>query len=293
MTQAFNLSQLANLVNTSGQLNAATGLFNQTPVANGGTGLSTVTSGAILLGAGTSAMTVLAGTTPGTVIGSSPTGWSAVPNTSVGGGNYIMRTYTSPSPWVAPAALKAVKVTVIGAGGNGGSATTSGPTAVPSKGGGGGSGAFAQTYYNAPAVSPLTITAGAGTNSFGALVSCTAGSNGGNGTNATFGTGGAGGAVTPSPTIQIAINGFSGAPGDAPAASGNTNSNSGGGANTFMGFGFGGNGQPFPGNAVGANANGYGAGGAGGTRGPGVAPVQGTTGGGNGVPGVIIVEEFY
>jgi hypothetical protein len=40
MTQAFNLSQLANGANTSGQLNASTYLFNQVPVANGGTALS-------------------------------------------------------------------------------------------------------------------------------------------------------------------------------------------------------------------------------------------------------------
>jgi hypothetical protein len=55
MTQAFNLSQLANGVNTTGQLNASTYLFNQVPVANGGTGLSTLTAGYIPYGAGTSA----------------------------------------------------------------------------------------------------------------------------------------------------------------------------------------------------------------------------------------------
>jgi len=40
MTQAFNLSQLANGANTSGQLNASGYLYNQVPVANGGTALS-------------------------------------------------------------------------------------------------------------------------------------------------------------------------------------------------------------------------------------------------------------
>ena len=33
MTQAFNLSQLANLVNSSGQLDAAAGLYNNAPGA--------------------------------------------------------------------------------------------------------------------------------------------------------------------------------------------------------------------------------------------------------------------
>jgi len=40
MTQAFNLSQLANNLNTSGQLDATDGLVNAVPVANGGTGAS-------------------------------------------------------------------------------------------------------------------------------------------------------------------------------------------------------------------------------------------------------------
>lgn len=57
MTQAFNLSQLANNVNSSGLLNAAAGLYNSTPVPNGGTGVATVATGSILVGAGTAAMT--------------------------------------------------------------------------------------------------------------------------------------------------------------------------------------------------------------------------------------------
>jgi hypothetical protein len=38
MTQAFNLSQLANNLNTAGQLDATDGLVNAVPVTNGGTG---------------------------------------------------------------------------------------------------------------------------------------------------------------------------------------------------------------------------------------------------------------
>lgn len=49
MTQAFNLSQLANKTNTSGQLDASTGLYNQVPVANGGTGASTLAGAGIAL----------------------------------------------------------------------------------------------------------------------------------------------------------------------------------------------------------------------------------------------------
>lgn len=40
MTQAFNLSQLANNLNSSGQLDATDGLINAVPIANGGTGAS-------------------------------------------------------------------------------------------------------------------------------------------------------------------------------------------------------------------------------------------------------------
>jgi hypothetical protein len=42
MTQAFNLSQLANNLNSAGQLDATDGLVNAVPVANGGTGASSV-----------------------------------------------------------------------------------------------------------------------------------------------------------------------------------------------------------------------------------------------------------
>ena len=44
MTQAFNLSQLANNLNSSGQLDATDGLVNAVPVANGGTGASTASA---------------------------------------------------------------------------------------------------------------------------------------------------------------------------------------------------------------------------------------------------------
>jgi hypothetical protein len=49
MTQAFNLSQLANRVNSSGQLNASSGLYNTASVSNGGTGASTATNAKINL----------------------------------------------------------------------------------------------------------------------------------------------------------------------------------------------------------------------------------------------------
>lgn len=49
MTQAFNLSQLANNLNSSGQLDATDGLTNAVPVVNGGTGASTASAAQINL----------------------------------------------------------------------------------------------------------------------------------------------------------------------------------------------------------------------------------------------------
>jgi hypothetical protein len=50
MTQAFNLSQLANNLNSSGQLDATDGLVNALPVANGGTGASSASAARTNLG---------------------------------------------------------------------------------------------------------------------------------------------------------------------------------------------------------------------------------------------------
>jgi hypothetical protein len=53
MTQAFNLSQLANNLNTAGQLDAADGLVNAVPIANGGTNASSAPAARTNLGLGT------------------------------------------------------------------------------------------------------------------------------------------------------------------------------------------------------------------------------------------------
>lgn len=55
MTQAYNLSQLANNVNSAGLLDASIGLNNSVPIANGGTGSSTATSAKVALTVITSA----------------------------------------------------------------------------------------------------------------------------------------------------------------------------------------------------------------------------------------------
>lgn len=81
MTAAFNLSQLANNLNTSGQLDATDGLVGSVPVANGGTGRNTLTANNVILGNGTSAVNFVAPGTNGNILTSNGTTWvsSAAP----------------------------------------------------------------------------------------------------------------------------------------------------------------------------------------------------------------------
>lgn len=82
MTQAFNLSQLANNLNTTGQLDATDGLTGSVPVANGGTGRNTLTANNVILGNGTSAVNFVAPSTSGNVLTSNGSSWvSSTPPT--------------------------------------------------------------------------------------------------------------------------------------------------------------------------------------------------------------------
>jgi hypothetical protein len=75
MTQAFNLAQLANNLNTSGQLDATDGLSGSLPVANGGTGRSTLSANQLLTGNGTSPINSIAAGTSGNVLTSNGSQW--------------------------------------------------------------------------------------------------------------------------------------------------------------------------------------------------------------------------
>ena len=85
MTQAFNLSQFANKVNTSGQADLTTAVTGTLPVTNlptvtvpyGGTGLTTLTSNNVILGNGTSAVQFVAPSTNGNVLTSNGTTWTS------------------------------------------------------------------------------------------------------------------------------------------------------------------------------------------------------------------------
>lgn len=290
MTQAFNLSQLANNLNTSGQLDASDGLFNQVPVPNGGTGASTLASGAVLLGAGTSAITTVSAATSGNVLTANGTTWVSQ---AASGGTPVVTIYTSPATWTKPATVKFVRVSLVAGGGGGGGLAGQ---AVLTGGGGGGAGGVG--FFPAPSIpGPQAITSGVGgaggvrpgspgastgstggTASFGTLISATGGSGGGGASV------GSPGSITPSPTVVGSV----GTPGYAGAAGPTSNLNVGGaGGDSFLSWGRGGDAKAGP-NFNGNPGVGYGGGGGG----SGAAPTAGGVGG-NGSSGYVIVEEFY
>ncbi len=235
--------------------------------------------------------TVIDGTTNSSIAGDATITGNLTVTGSITAGSgtvYNLEQYTSPATWTKPAGLKAIKVTVVGAGGN--AANIAGFPATNTSASGGGGGGTTIDYIPAPSITsptpgPVTVsvTAGPGTNSFGAFCSATAGANGVTGAANVQAAGGAGGIGSGG---QINISGRNGGP--ATWSPGNFNS-SGGGGSSVLGFGA----APilsFSGGTPGINGTGYGAGGGGGVISGAVPSPQP---GGTGTPGIVIVEEFY
>jgi hypothetical protein len=205
---------------------------------------------------------------------------------ATGGGGYALQVYVSPATWTKPAGLKAVKVTVVGAGGNG-AASTASPNPNPvagARGGGGGGGGVAIESIQAPSIpGPVSVTAGPGTNSFGPFCSATAGGNASPAPAPSTSAGGSAGAGSGGNLNISGTSGGPGAPGFSPERVGAGGQNA-----VFSEF------VPGQNNAVpGVNASFYGNGGGGaGARSNSTGGV-GTSPGGTGAPGVVIVEEFY
>jgi hypothetical protein len=135
MTQASNVGVLTPKINSSGQLDATTGLTGSVPVANGGTGAATYTANNVLLGNGTSAFQVVAPGTTGNVLTSNGTTWSSSAPASSGGANGMNRnlvTTTGTTTWTVPTGISAFRVICVG----GGSARNSYYTASSGSGGG-------------------------------------------------------------------------------------------------------------------------------------------------------------
>ena len=83
MTQSYNLSQLANNLNTAGQLDATDGLVGAVPPANGGTGLASYAIGDLIYASNSTTLAKLADVATGNVllsggVGAAP-GYGKVP----------------------------------------------------------------------------------------------------------------------------------------------------------------------------------------------------------------------
>lgn len=166
MTQAYNLSQLANKVNTSGQIDVTTALNGTVPVISGGTGQTSFTDGQLLIGNSTGNTLAKATLTAGAGI-SVTNGGGSITIATTGGGQLAYALYSSGSgTWTCPSGVTKVKVTCIA--GGGGSCDTGGTLAV------GGYGGAAIGIYTVTPGTGYAYSVGAG-GAYGAV----AGGNGG------------------------------------------------------------------------------------------------------------------
>jgi hypothetical protein len=222
MTQAFNLSQFANKVNTSGQASLTTAVSGTLPVANGGTNQTTYTDGQLLIGNTTGNTLTKATLTAGSGV-TITNGSGAITIAAAGGGFTNMTVFASPGTFTTPATTTKIKVTVIGGGGGG--TPFNAPAGRTAGGGGGGGGAIYVGPVSASTPYPVTVGSGGavnvnaagnpgGTSSFSTLASATGGTGASN-SNTTGGAGSAG-------TLQI---------------NGNPSTGNGNGGSSAFGFG--------------------------------------------------------
>jgi hypothetical protein len=156
MTQAFNLSQLGNNINSSGQVSLTAGITGTLPIANGGTNLTSAgTSGYVMTSNG-----------------------SAFVMSASSGGLGGQTVFTSGGTFTIPAGKTVVKVIVIGAGG--GSGGIFGYCCQPISANGASSGGAAVKYLTG--LTPgntLTVSCGTGGTAGVGSVTPTSGGTGG------------------------------------------------------------------------------------------------------------------
>lgn len=259
-------------------------------VPQGGTGLSTLTTNSLLVGAGASAITFIAPSTDGNILQSDGTTWS-----SASGGVLLGRqTLTSGTTYTPTSGTKKILVRMWGGGGAGGGCSAVAGCA----GGGGGSGGYAEYFFSGVTGTYAYVIGAGGTGNSGA-----AGGVGSSTTMTISGTtitafGGSGGAFTAgSAAIKFMLGGAGGVistnghvngagiPGNNGMTSTvNTVVMSGAGGSTSLGGGGNGRSTTGAGNAAITNT---------GSGGGGAAATAGTAGaGGAGAAGMIIITEF-
>jgi hypothetical protein len=181
MTQAFNLSQFANNVDSSGKAiltsgQAVTGIL---PVANGGSGAATFSSGSVLLGSGTSSFGTVAPGTSGNLLTSNGTTWTSA-SAPITGQNLVL--FNASGTWTVPTGVTKAIVYVYGSGGNGYTWYSSGFKYT----GGGAGGYICAMLTGLTPTAGISITvqarnSGASTTSFGSYVLATGGTTGSGG----------------------------------------------------------------------------------------------------------------
>lgn len=257
-----------------------TGITGTLPVANGGTGATTLTANNVILGNGTSAVAFVAPGTTGNLLTSNGTTWTSAAAPVSGFTN--MQVFTSPGTFTTPASTTKIKVTVVGSGGGGGiNASIPGlPTGV-ARGGGGGGGGSAIYVGPVSASTPYAVTVGAvpgasgagNTSSFSTLASATGGAAGADAVGPGGSTPGAGGLGGAGSAGTLLITGGGGSKGNGLGGTPGVGMIGGAGGNSMFGSGAGGGSGPttsFPGN----NYGGGGGGGAATTGGSGVVIVE-------------------
>jgi len=143
------------MTNVTG-LPLSTGVTGTLPVANGGTGATSLTANNVILGNGTSAVQVVAPGTNGNVLTSNGTTW--VSSTPAGGGAINVQSFTSSGTWTKPSGFAAGSRVLIQAWGAG-----AGGARYSDRSGGGGGGAYNERWLTLSAMgSTETVTIGAG-----------------------------------------------------------------------------------------------------------------------------------
>lgn len=141
-----------------GKIGLTTHVSGTLPVANGGTGASTLTSNNVLLGNGTGAVQFVAPGTSGNVLTSNGTIWSS---TAIPGA--LVTAFTSSGTFTKRTSSSVVQVLVVGGGGGGGFGGTYAAVGGGSGGGGGGGAGVDFRVFGTSDISATeTITVGGG-----------------------------------------------------------------------------------------------------------------------------------